>query len=166
MRAVIRNFTSPGARTQAPIAVPSHWMRAQTGKSQHWLPPLRDGGAPSGMLSPTLASFPILPGPVAEVELGLKGRLDPAGMRVIHVTTLVLVRGYDSQPYGPSTHATAIPLRTRRYLGPEDSSEVEYDRIYSGNVVDLRRSGFPGHFPQDLWREIFPRRGRAGAFVA
>jgi hypothetical protein len=37
---------------------------------------------------------------------------------VIIVTTPGLVPGYDGQPYGPSTHETAFPSRTRRYLGP------------------------------------------------
>jgi cbb3-type cytochrome oxidase subunit 3 len=37
---------------------------------------------------------------------------------VIFVTTPVPIRRYDGQPYGPSTHETAIPARTRRYLGP------------------------------------------------
>lgn len=38
---------------------------------------------------------------------------------MISITILIAHQGYDGEPYGPSTHETAIPSRTRRYLGLE-----------------------------------------------
>jgi hypothetical protein len=40
---------------------------------------------------------------------------------VIRITTTIVMQDYDDPQYGPSTHETAIPLRTRRYLGPNST---------------------------------------------
>jgi len=81
MRAVIRNCTLPGARTQAPFAVSSHWMHLRLTKShdsvQFALRKARRTGPESGRAE----NAPV-----------------PQKMPVIFVTTVEYQRGYDGHP--------------------------------------------------------------------